>query len=164
MQTRRRGGCPGKLRRPVARAAARVQNALPPRQTGGESVPGEMLVPQVWIALSWNHALACELRHLSSPSWRYSCDISRDAIDYARLHYSLENVRFLQASCTAMPFREGSFDLVVAFEVIEHLRDWRGFLLELRRVLTAGGQCVISTPNKNYYSESRGHTGVCKAV
>ncbi len=91
-------------------------------------------------------------------------DISRDAIDYARRHYSLENVRFLQASCTAMPFREGSFNLVVAFEVIEHLRDWRGFLLELRRVLTAGGQCVISTPNKNYYSESRGHTGVCKAV
>jgi ubiquinone/menaquinone biosynthesis C-methylase UbiE len=86
-------------------------------------------------------------------------DISHDAINYGRLHYSLENMRFLQASCTAMPFREGSFDLVAAFEVIEHLRDWRGFLLELRRVLTAGGQCVISTPNKDYYSESRGHTG-----
>ena len=86
-------------------------------------------------------------------------DISRDALDYARLHYPLENVRFLQASCTDMPFREGSFDLVVAFEVIEHLGDWRGFLIEVHRVLAAGGQCVISTPNKNYYTESRGHAG-----
>ena len=29
---------------------------------------------------------------------------------------------FLQASCAALPLRGGSFDLVVAFEVIEHLR------------------------------------------
>ena len=58
-----------------------------------------------------------------------------------------------------MPFREAAFDLAVAFEVIEHLRDWRGFLLELRRILAIGGRCVISTPNKNYYTESRGHTG-----
>jgi hypothetical protein len=47
----------------------------------------------------------------------------------------------------------------VAFEVIEHLENWRGFLSEARRVLTGGGQFVVSTPNKRYYTESRGAEG-----
>jgi SAM-dependent methyltransferase len=86
-------------------------------------------------------------------------DISADAVDYARGHYSLPNVCFLRASCAALPLATGSFDLVVAFEVIEHLKDWPAFLLEIRRLLAPGGQCVISTPNKDYYDESRGRTG-----
>jgi hypothetical protein len=49
--------------------------------------------------------------------------------------------------------------MVVAFEVIEHLEDWRGFLQEARRTLAAAGQFIVSTPNKLYYSESRQRAG-----
>ena len=63
------------------------------------------------------------------------------------------NLRFEQASCTALPHADRSFDLIVAFEVIEHLEDWRGFLLEMRRLLAANGQFIVSTPNKLYYTE-----------
>ena len=52
-----------------------------------------------------------------------------------------------------------AFDLVVAFEVIEHLENWREFLLEARRVLAPTGQFIVSTPNKLYYTESRGAAG-----
>ena len=45
------------------------------------------------------------------------------------------------------------------FEVIEHLEDWRGFLGEVRRVLAPAGQFIVSTPNKLYYTESRGAQG-----
>ena len=86
-------------------------------------------------------------------------DVSGEAIAYAREHYPLPNLRFLRASCEAFPFPADSFDLVVAFEVIEHLRDARAFVEEARRVLTPGGQCVISTPNQAYYGASRGPTG-----
>jgi SAM-dependent methyltransferase len=86
-------------------------------------------------------------------------DISADAVQYARQHYALSNVRFLQASCAALPFAAGSFDLITAFEVIEHLKDWQASLREMQRLLAPGGQCVISTPNKNYYADSRGSTG-----
>lgn len=86
-------------------------------------------------------------------------DISVDAIEYARRHYAHANVRFLRASCEALPLAAASFDLVVAFEVIEHLKEWRAFLLEVRRLLAPGGQCVISTPNREYYADSRGRTG-----
>jgi SAM-dependent methyltransferase len=67
--------------------------------------------------------------------------------------------RYCQASVEAMPFAASSFDLVVAFEVIEHLRDWRALLREARRVLAPGGWFVVSTPNRVYYTESRGAEG-----
>ncbi len=59
----------------------------------------------------------------------------------------------------ALPYADGSFDLIVAFEVIEHLADWREFLPEARRALAPNGQFIVSTPNKLYYGESRGAQG-----
>jgi SAM-dependent methyltransferase len=66
---------------------------------------------------------------------------------------------YCQASVEAMPFRDGSFDLVAAFEVIEHLRNWRAFLREARRVLAPQGLLLVSTPNRVYYAESREREG-----
>jgi SAM-dependent methyltransferase len=86
-------------------------------------------------------------------------DIAPEAVEYARAHYALPNLAFHQASCTALPFASGAFDLVVAFEVIEHLEKWRDFLEEVRRVLAPAGQLIVSTPNRLYYTESRGTGG-----
>jgi SAM-dependent methyltransferase len=86
-------------------------------------------------------------------------DVAADAVEYARANYAAENLRFEQASVTGLPFADSSFDLVVAFEVIEHLEDWRGLLNEARRVLAPSGQLIVSTPNKLYYTESRGAQG-----
>ena len=86
-------------------------------------------------------------------------DIAPEAVEYARAHYALPNLAFEQASCIELPFADGAFDLVVAFEVIEHLENWRGFLLEVRRVLAPSGQLIVSTPNRLYYTESRGPHG-----
>lgn len=87
--------------------------------------------------------------------WVTGCDASPAAVAYAREHYRLSNLQFVQATCAALPHPDASFDLVVAFEVIEHLGDWREFLLEVRRVLVPSGQFIVSTPNKLYYAESR---------
>ena len=86
-------------------------------------------------------------------------DVAAEAVEYAREHYPAPNLVFEQASATALPFDAASFDLVVAFEVIEHLEDWRGFLAEARRVLSPSGQLIVSTPNRLYYTESRGAHG-----
>jgi len=86
-------------------------------------------------------------------------DRAADAIEYAREHYGAHNISFEEASCEALPHADGSFELVVAFEVIEHLEDWRGFLREAHRVLAPNGQLVVSTPNRLYYTESRGADG-----
>jgi SAM-dependent methyltransferase len=46
-----------------------------------------------------------------------------------------------------LPFDDGSFDVVVAGELLEHLRDPRAVLGEARRVLRPGGVFVASVPN-----------------
>ncbi|MCU1258050.1 MAG: Methyltransferase type 11 [Bryobacterales bacterium] len=84
-------------------------------------------------------------------------DAAADAVEYARGQYRSANLRFEQGLCTALP--DGPYDLITAFEVIEHLEDWRGFLAEARRVLAPEGRFVVSTPNKLYYAESRGGSG-----
>ena len=86
-------------------------------------------------------------------------DFSNDAIEYAREHYARPNVRFITGSCLDLPFPASSFDLVVAFEVIEHLIDFRRFLDECARVLHPAGMLIASTPNKLYYAESRSTSG-----
>ena len=86
-------------------------------------------------------------------------DVAAEAVDFARDHYRESNLLFEQASCTALPHPAASFDLVVAFEVIEHLADWRELLTEARRLLAPSGQFIVSTPNKLYYTESRGREG-----
>ena len=86
-------------------------------------------------------------------------DASTYAIAYAYEHYSAPNLRFVAASCAALPLADASVDLLVAFEVIEHLAEWQRFLAEARRVLAPGGQFIVSTPNKAYYAESRRQTG-----
>ena len=86
-------------------------------------------------------------------------DVAVEAIDYARAQFAADNVRFTVASAAALPFRAAAFDLITCFEVIEHLADWKQLLLEAHRVLADGGLLLISTPNKSYYTESRGPDG-----
>jgi SAM-dependent methyltransferase len=100
---------------------------------------------------------SAELAHVAASV--IGTDTAADAIAFARENYRLPNLHFERASCDALPHPDGSFDLVVAFEVIEHLESWREFLLEVRRVLLPHGQFVVSTPNKSYYTESRGREG-----
>jgi SAM-dependent methyltransferase len=86
-------------------------------------------------------------------------DIAAEAVGHARSRYGSERVRFVQGSCETLPFSDGAFDLLVAFEVIEHLDRWQDLLLEAKRVLKPGGILLVSTPNRDYYAESRGKSG-----
>ncbi|MCC6364566.1 MAG: methyltransferase domain-containing protein [Bryobacterales bacterium] len=86
-------------------------------------------------------------------------DVSSDAVTYAKEHYSLPNLTFQCASADAIPHPDQSYDLIVAFEVIEHLESARALLSEARRLLAPGGQFIVSTPNRLYYQETRRLSG-----
>lgn len=88
-------------------------------------------------------------------------DIAPEAIAFARERFRTPRslVRFQEASATSTGLPEQSCEVVVAFEVIEHLADWRDLLTEARRLLTPEGVLLVSTPNRLYYAEARGESG-----
>jgi SAM-dependent methyltransferase len=82
-------------------------------------------------------------------------DISESAIVEAKELYQAANLQYQVGSLDQLPFADGSFNLGVCFEVIEHLDNFRALLAEAKRVLAPGGQLIISTPNIEFYAESR---------
>jgi SAM-dependent methyltransferase len=73
-------------------------------------------------------------------------DRSEQAIAYARERYPAPNLEFAVGDLLALPFSDGSFDVVCAFETIEHLDSRDAYLDEVRRVLRPGGCYLVSTP------------------
>jgi len=52
----------------------------------------------------------------------------------------------VQSQVSSLPFPAGSFDLVCALDIVEHVDDDEGVLAELARVARAGATVLISTP------------------
>ena len=46
-----------------------------------------------------------------------------------------------------MPFSDGSFNIIIAVEVMEHVHDHEIFFSECSRILKKGGRLIFSTPN-----------------
>ncbi len=55
--------------------------------------------------------------------------------------------RFVRGDLRALPIRPGRFDLVVSFQVIEHLESPDDYLDALARAVSPGGEVLITTPN-----------------
>lgn len=61
----------------------------------------------------------------------------RDGVNYLRMKVP---------PLTNIP--DNSFDFVISFQVIEHIKNDADFIAEVHRVLKDGGKLIISTPNK----------------
>jgi SAM-dependent methyltransferase len=78
-----------------------------------------------------------------------------------------------QADVTKLPFADGSFDVVICSEVLEHIKDNRTAVAELVRVLKPGGDLVVTVPrfgpervcwaiSRAYHREPGGHIRIYK--
>ncbi len=65
------------------------------------------------------------------------------------------------ADAERLPFADGSFGTVVLTEVLEHFRDPRPLLAELRRVLAPGGVLIGTTPRDSALWKLRGLSFSC---
>ena len=86
-------------------------------------------------------------------------DIAEEALTFARRIYRRDNLAFHQASATALPFPDGSFDVASCLEMIEHISstDAGRLLGEVARVLRPDGLLIVSTPNGALTSHDREH-------
>ena len=57
------------------------------------------------------------------------------------------NTEFRQMTVPSLDFADESFDYVISFQVIEHIKRDRDFVKEVSRVLRKGGSFIVSTPN-----------------
>lgn len=83
-------------------------------------------------------------------------DISEDAVAHAQTRYA-EFASFLVGSANNIPLEDGSVDAVVSFETIEHVHNHDLMLQEIKRVLKPSGFLIISSPDKEIYSEKPGY-------
>jgi SAM-dependent methyltransferase len=61
-------------------------------------------------------------------------------------------VRPVRGNLVALPFADGSADVLASLQVIEHLWDQPKFLAECRRVLRPAGTMLLTTPNRLTFS------------
>jgi SAM-dependent methyltransferase len=76
-------------------------------------------------------------------------DVSDEAIEHARANFSAPRLEFAPIEADRpLSFPDHSFDTVLSFQVIEHVRDPAAYLSEVRRVLRPGGHLVLTTPER----------------
>jgi SAM-dependent methyltransferase len=80
-------------------------------------------------------------------------DYDEAAVAHVRSRY--QRVEAIQANLAELPLPDASLDVVVNFQVIEHLWDQAQFVAECARVLRPAGLLMVSTPNRVTFSPGR---------
>ena len=78
-------------------------------------------------------------------------DISKESIEYAKCNYKKTNVEFIpikDIKNEKLPFNDETFDVILSFQVIEHIKQPYKYIAESNRVLKKGGILLIITPNR----------------
>lgn len=76
-------------------------------------------------------------------------DISEAAIEQAGHDFGARFQRIQPIEDAPLPFADGSFDVVLSFQVIEHVPDATAYVAEVHRVLTDDGIFVCATPERS---------------
>ena len=83
-------------------------------------------------------------------------DIDKDAVIEAQKKYLNDNLNFTVGSADNIPLDSNTIDVVVSFETIEHHDKHDEMLIEIKRVLKHDGILIMSSPDKEYYSDKIG--------
>lgn len=78
-------------------------------------------------------------------------DISPEAVRFAVANYSNDNLiyrRIADIQTTPLPYPDSFFDVVISFQVMEHIEHAEKYLSEIKRVLKNDGIVIIATPDR----------------
>tara|TARA_B100000575_G_scaffold168737_1_gene135020 strand:+ start:10377 stop:11081 length:705 start_codon:yes stop_codon:yes gene_type:complete len=81
-------------------------------------------------------------------------DFSENNIAVAKKHSHKNNlqINYINKNIENMEFTK-KFDLIIMFEVLEHLDNWESFLYKVKKNLRKDGKLIISTINRNLISK-----------
>ncbi len=84
-------------------------------------------------------------------------DIDEQTIKHAQSRYQRKGLHFIEGSITEVPIEgEQEFDVIVCVEAIEHIKDHDKLLSEVKRLIKDNGVFIVSTPNKEVYTDEHG--------
>lgn len=92
--------------------------------------------------------ITADLARLVAPGRITAIDTSEAALDEARRLAGLAGVEFAVADVHALDFPDGSFDVVHAHQVLQHVADPVAALREMRRVCRPGG--IVAARDSDY--------------
>lgn len=75
----------------------------------------------------------------------FGCDISKTAISYAN-KYGKGNVKYSVIRNNILPYNTNSMDVIISFDVMEHVPNVHIFLKEIKRVLKKNGLLFMAIP------------------
>lgn len=85
------------------------------------------------------------------PATQYTAgDLSVGMLKALRKDHSSEAITTTALDVTALPFRDGSYDVVLANHVLHHVEDLEAAVLEIRRVLKNSRGLLIAATNSEY--------------
>ena len=80
----------------------------------------------------------------------FGVDVSAEFVELAKERAKAANldIDFQVGTATALPLPEGSMDICLAPELLEHVEDWEKCLDEFTKVLKSGGMLFLTTSNR----------------
>src|SRR5215218_6548889 len=143
-----------------------VPERFDPVQMGGDLVEAEHRARYAWAApaaagkrvldagcgLGYGSAVLSDAGAASV----VGVDVAEGVVEVARERVP-DGVELHVGDVAALDFADGEFDVVVCFEVIEHVEAPDAVLAELHRVLAPGGVLLVSSPNRDVYVPGNPH-------
>jgi 2-polyprenyl-3-methyl-5-hydroxy-6-metoxy-1,4-benzoquinol methylase len=80
-------------------------------------------------------------------------DADEMAVKEAEKNYGGEAIVFKTGDAENIKENNESFDIIISFETIEHLKNPEKYLAEISRILKKDGIALVSTPNKEVFGQ-----------
>ena len=77
-------------------------------------------------------------------------DIDKNTINSCKRNYNQKNLSFQKINSFPLPFNDKHFDVIISFQVIEHIKIVSKYLYEIKRILKEDGVVLITTVNRKY--------------
>ena len=110
-------------------------------QTAEKFVEGKKLL-EIGCNTGYGSATLADL-----PGEMHAIDVSEKAIRTAKDEHGDSGIHFRVTDGRQLPFGSDEFDVIIAFQLIEHVVDADALLQDIRRVLRKDGLLLMTTPN-----------------
>lgn len=119
---------------------------------------GELLCPycgslprhrRLWLLIEPLLSDGVSVLDISPPRCFYKKFRSLKSISYTASDFAGEFLADLSLDLTNTRMPSDEFDIITCFHVLEHIEKDEKAMLELHRILKAGGKCFVQTPFKN---------------